>query len=168
MQTDRGQVRQEFGRRLLQHLDALFGFALVLTRSQAEAEDLIQQTYVQALEDPDRFQEGTNMKAWLLAILRNLWINQKRAEGIREYVLFEEEEPQSNFTSPPDSPEMNLQRKMDRMKIRRAIEGLSEIHREVVVLRDLQGLSYREIADVLSCPIGTVMSRLGRRACRVA
>lgn len=161
MEKKASRARREFGQNLLSHLDALYGFAFVLSKSRSETEDLIQQTYLKALEDPARFRDGSNMKAWLLTILRNLWINQQRARRVRNSFHFEEELI-SDLTFAPEPPDILFERNTERLLVRKAIESLPPIHREVVVLRDLQGMSYREIAEILRCPIGTVMSRLGR------
>lgn len=151
--------------------DALFGTALRLTRNRQDAEDLLQETYLRAYAHYDGFQEGTNLKAWLFRILKNGFINgyrQKKA-GPREVDL---ERGETSFeaaleevTPPAPTPEDELVEKTLDGDVARALAALPEDFRLVVELVDLQDFSYREVADILEIPLGTVMSRLyrGRR-----
>jgi RNA polymerase sigma-70 factor (ECF subfamily) len=152
---------EKFGNALLQHLDSLYGLAMTLSRRQTDAEDLVQQTYMRALESWDGFEPGTNLKAWLFTILRNLWINQRRSKQSQVSARLREEEPETEDNN-QDRPDECLERKIERLEVRKAIENLPLAFREAVVLRDMEGLSYREIAEILGCPVGTVMSRVGR------
>ena len=155
----------------LPYADALFGTALRLTRNRQDAEDLLQETYLRAYSHYEGFQEGTNLKAWLFRILKNGFINgyrQKKA-GPREVDL---ERGETSFeaaleevTPPAATPEDELLAGTLDGDVARAIGALPEDFRIVVELVDLQDFSYREVADILEIPLGTVMSRLyrGRR-----
>ncbi len=155
----------------LPYADALFGTALRLTRNRQDAEDLLQETYLRAYSRYDGFQEGTNLKAWLFRILKNGFINgyrQKKA-GPREVDL---ERGETSFeaaleevTLPAATPEDELVERTLDGDVARALASLPEDFRLVVELVDLQDFSYREVADILEIPLGTVMSRLyrGRR-----
>lgn len=161
--------RREFEREALGHLDAMYATALRLTRSPADAEDLVQDALLRAYRFWDRFEAGTNLKAWLLKILTNTFINKYRRSK-RERALVEGGEAQSAgqgmmsrsamraLTQPVDA----AQRRLLAREIERALEQLPEDYRVMIVLADVEELSYREIADVVGCPIGTVMSRLHR------
>ena len=143
----------------LEHIDALYGYALTLTRDATEAEDLVQETYLRATGAANQPQPNSNLKAWLFVIMRNAWLNQLRhnQSGPRfvELETNEAEDAQGN-------PHVVYLRKLEREQVRAAIEKLPQAYREIVVLRDIEGFTYQEIAMVLDCPAGTVMSRLGR------
>lgn len=151
--------------------DALYGAALRLCRNRQDAEDLLQETYLKAFANYGRFTEGTNLKAWLFRILKNAFINGYRHRKLAptEVDLAAEANglDEAVGRSGPDTPtpeEALVARSMDR-QVAVALTSLPEDFRLVVDLADLQDLSYKEIADVLEIPIGTVMSRLyrGRR-----
>jgi len=149
-------------------LDALYGMALRLSRDRDRAEDLVQDTYLKAFRARGRFAAGTNLKAWLFTILQNTWRNRRRDEA-RARVEFDSEivedaaDAVSGPVSPPaESPETMLLRASFNIELKRALDALPEAFREAVWLRDVEELSYQEIADVLSIPIGTVMSRIAR------
>ncbi|MCS6798458.1 MAG: sigma-70 family RNA polymerase sigma factor [Myxococcota bacterium] len=158
-----------FERDVLSHLDVLHRVALRMTRSEADAEDLVQDTVLRALRFRDRYEPGTNLKAWLLRMLTNLFINRYRS-ALRERPARDEAE--AFEVAEPGDPEGSLralsraleeaERPLIAAEIQAALERLSEEHRLVILLSDVEELSYREIADVLGCPIGTVMSRLHR------
>jgi len=154
-----------FNEAALQQIDALFGYAMTLTRDRPAAEDLVQETYVRAARAANRLAADTNLKNWMFVIMRNAWLNQLRREktGPR-FVDFAEEDPAAdNWPAAADSnPQVVYLRKLERDEVRRAIASLPLTYREVVILRDMEGFSYQEIAAVLDCPAGTVMSRLGR------
>jgi RNA polymerase sigma-70 factor (ECF subfamily) len=136
---------------------------MVLTRNRVEAEDLVQETYLRATRAFGRLSPDANLKAWLFAIMRNIWLNQLRAAGARpEFVDIDAEEEADLPDPATDDPYIILVREMERETVRSAIERLPDHYREVVVLRDLEGFSYQQIATMLQCPAGTVMSRLGR------
>lgn len=149
-----------FSQAALAHIDALYGYAMTLTRNSTEAEDLVQDTYLRATSAPNQPPAGSNLKAWLFVIMRNAWLNQVRhhQSGPR-FVELETNDPADDAR---DNPHVVYLRKLEREQVREAIEKLPEAHREIVVLRDIEGFTYQEIAMVLDCPAGTVMSRLGR------
>ena len=151
----------------LEFLDALYGAALRLTRNADRAQDLVQDTYLKAIRAQRSFATGTNLKAWLYTILQNTWRNRQR-DGARARVEFDSEAVErSAETAMPgrgraETPESLLMRDSLNADLQAALDGLGESFREVVWLRDVDELTYQEIADVLDIPIGTVMSRLSR------
>jgi len=154
---------------LTEHIDGLFSYALALSRNRSDAEDLVQETYVRALPAIKRLREGSNVKSWLFTILRNIWLNQLRqpriavqmpGSDIDQYV------PDTPANSMKD-PHSLLISKIDQEQVRQAIEQLPAEAREIILLREFEDLSYQEIAGILNCPIGTVMSRLGRARARL-
>lgn len=161
--------RAEFEREALPHLDALYGAALRLTRSPSDAEDLVQDTVLKAYRFYDRFEVGTNLKAWLLKILTNTFINRYR-RGVRERGVFEggSAEPVGDGVMSRSAmrglldPVEDAQRGLLLAEIQAALDELPEDYRLMILLADVEELSYKEIADVVGCPIGTVMSRLHR------
>lgn len=160
-----------FEQEALCHLDAVYRFALHLTKDPAEADDLVQETYLKALKAFDSYTEGTNCKAWLLKIMRNAYIN--RVRETNKDLSIEEKKDLFRATSLAGwserafyrTPEATTLLTATRMEIEKALERLPEDFRNAVILSDIEGLSYKEIADVMGTPIGTVMSRLfrGRR-----
>jgi len=160
----------EFETEALRHLDALYRTALRMTRSEADAEDLVQETYIRALRFRDQFTLGTNMKAWLFRILTNTFINTYRRkaaqpevtdlEGVDEFSLYRRMIDDRSASSSPD-PEAELLKGVVDTEVTDALEELPEKFRTTVLL-DVEGFSYKEIAEMLSIPIGTVMSRLHR------
>jgi len=150
-----------FGQAALDHIDALYGYAMMLTRDTTEAEDLVQDTYVRAVRAVNRPDSTENLKGWLFVIMRNAWLNQVRHKnnGPR-FVELETGEQAVDETQ--ENPHVVYLRKLEREQVREAIESLPDAYREIVVLRDIEGFTYQEIATVLDCPAGTVMSRLGR------
>jgi RNA polymerase sigma-70 factor (ECF subfamily) len=152
--------RARFEQALLPHLDAAYNLARWLTRDDHDAEDLVQGAYLRALKSFGGF-HGANGRAWLLTIVRNAcytWLEQKRARG--PATAFDEEI--HIVESQAMDPEKRLLRAEDQQSVLRAVEELPMELREVVVLRELEGLSYKEIAAIAGIPMGTVMSRLAR------
>jgi RNA polymerase sigma-70 factor (ECF subfamily) len=151
------------------HLDTLYSTALRLTRSPVDAEDLVQDTLVRAYRFYDRFEVGTNFKAWLLRIQMNTFVNRYR-RATRERQVFDGpmatpvgEGVMSRATMRGlTDPVGDAQRSIIAKEINRAFEQLSQDARAMVLLADVEELSYKEIAEVMGCPIGTVMSRLHR------
>ncbi|MEM8605579.1 MAG: sigma-70 family RNA polymerase sigma factor [Myxococcota bacterium] len=151
------------------HLDNLYSAALRLTRSQVDAEDLVQDTLVRAYRFYDRFEAGTNFKAWLLRIQMNTFVNRYR-RAVREREVLDGpmampvgEGVMSRATMRGlTDPEGDAQRKLVAREIAHAFDQLSEDARAMVLLADVEELSYKEIAEIVGCPIGTVMSRLHR------
>jgi len=160
----------EFEAEALRHLDALYRTALRMTRSEADAEDLVQETYIRAFRFREQFTLGTNMKAWLFRILTNTFINTYRRkaaqpevtdlEGVDEFSLYRRMADDRAASSSPD-PEAELLNRVVDTEVTDALEELPEKFRTTVLL-DVEGFSYKEIAEMLSIPIGTVMSRLHR------
>ena len=147
-----------FGQAALEHIDALYGYAMALTRNAIEAEDLVQETYVRAAGASNR-PDSDGLKSWMFVIMRNAWLNQLRHvnSGPRFVDLDGNESVEMC-----NNPHVVYLRKLEREQVRKAIESLPDAYREIVVLRDIEGFTYQEIATVLNCPAGTVMSRLGR------
>jgi RNA polymerase sigma-70 factor, ECF subfamily len=171
--TDDRALRERFERDVLPLLPSLYGAALRMTRNPADAEDLVQETYLRAFRGFAGFQEGTNLKAWLYRILTNSFINTYRkkqrepqtVEGpddVDEWYLFDRLGARNVETSAEDEV-------LDRLPdddVKQALESLQENFRLPVLLADVEGFSYKEIAEIMDTPIGTVMSRLhrGRKA----
>lgn len=153
-----------FSQASLEHLDALYGYALVLTRDRTDAEDLVQETYVRAIGAIGQLVPNSNLKGWLFVIMRNAWLNQVRHDrnGPHFVELGNDERVETPVTDLTFNPQLSYLRKLEYDEIREAIEQLPDLYREIVVLRDIEGFSYQEIATMLNCPAGTVMSRLGR------
>jgi RNA polymerase sigma-70 factor (ECF subfamily) len=159
------QSSSDFRQVALEHLDALYGFAMVLTRNRTEAEDLVQETYLRASRAFGRLVPDSNLKSWLFAIMRNIRLNQIRHEqsGPQFVEMDAEEENRRQWLDhTANDPHTVLLQKVEREQVRAAIDRLPVHYREVIVLRDIEGFSYQQIAGILQCPAGTVMSRLGR------
>ena len=153
------------GPALLEHLDALYGYALMLTRSQAEAEDLVQETCLRALRAEATLQPNSHLKSWFFTILRNLFLNRLRQAPTRKAMLDIDAEDTSEAAwqrKHEDDPEVAFLKQWEREQVQVAVQSLPALYREVVVLREWEDLSYQEIAQILGCPVGTVMSRLSR------
>ena len=148
----------------IEHVEGLYGYAMVLTRNRSEAEDLVQDTYVRGLNAVAGLPEGSNLKAWLFTILRNLWFNELRRRRSAPYLveMDGDDHNEKELVSEVRDAQSMLVGDEDRQSVRDAINGLSVEFREVILLREFEELSYAEIAAVLDCPAGTVMSRLGR------
>ena len=156
-----------FEKDALAYIDSLYGTAMRLTRNAADAEDLVQDTYLKAFRSAAQFQRGTNLKAWLFTILHNTYRNMRRHDGRNPIDVDTELVEQAAASSPGDhSPEELLTRATLDVDLQTALDALPETFRQAVWLRDVEELSYSEIAGVLAVPIGTVMSRIsrGRRA----
>lgn len=150
-----------FGQAALEHIGALYGYAMTLTRNTCEAEDLVQETYVRATAAANRPDSNSNLKGWLFVIMRNAWLNQLRHQNSGpNFVDLDPNEP--SISEAQENPHVVYLRKLEQTQVREAIESLPHAYREIIVLRDIEGFSYQEIATVLDCPAGTVMSRLGR------
>lgn len=151
----------------LAFMNGLYGTAVRLTRDGDAARDLVQDTYLKALRAHERFQPGTNLKAWLYTILHNTWRNRRR-DHARARVSFDSDTVDAAVDAGQAgvverrTPESMLLRRMEDADIKAAVDALPESFREAVWLRDVEDLSYQEIADALGVPIGTVMSRISR------
>lgn len=163
--------RERLGQQALTHLDALYRTALRLTHNPEDAEDLVQETYLRALRAAEQFQEGTNLRAWLFKILTNGFINQYRRrartprnesiDDVEDFYLYQH--LIDNGLQPASSePEREVLERLVDEDIIRALEELPLPFRQVVLLADVEGFAYKEIADILDIKIGTVMSRLHR------
>jgi RNA polymerase sigma-70 factor (ECF subfamily) len=151
----------------LTYMNGLYGTAVRLTRNGDTARDLVQDTYLKALRAESRFQPGTNLKAWLYTILHNTWRNHRR-DGARARVSFDSETADAAVDAgrpgvvESTTPETLALHDVLDADLRSALDGLPEAFREAVWLRDVEELSYQEIADALAVPMGTVMSRISR------
>jgi RNA polymerase sigma-70 factor (ECF subfamily) len=155
-----------FAAEALSFLEPLYGTALRLTRNRADAEDLVQDTFVKALRFSDGFTPGTNLKAWLYTILHNTWRNRRR-DAARDTVEIDSPKVEAAATLPGgpealDTPERILLRATLDADLQAALDELPDAFREAVWLRDVEEFSYAEIATMLGIPIGTVMSRISR------
>ncbi|HUN61918.1 MAG TPA: sigma-70 family RNA polymerase sigma factor [Candidatus Sulfotelmatobacter sp.] len=149
---------------LRDYLDGLYSYALVLSRNQAEAEDLVQETCLRALRAMKRLRPDSNVKSWLFTILRNIWLNQLRQRKTAPPMVDldgDERGPERAVDSAKD-PYAAYLSELESEQVRRAIELLPLESREVILLREYEELSYEQIAALLQCPVGTVMSRLAR------
>ena len=154
---------------LLSYTDALFRYAMTLSRNNATAEDLVQETYLRALSAQDQLRPDSNHKSWLFKILRNVWLNELRKGRWKTRALDTEfDEATSGIAaSPRSNPHLHYVSKLEVELVREAIQQLPPVFREVIVLREYEELSYQEIAEILGCPAGTVMSRLARARSRL-
>jgi len=165
-QGDRAERRARFEQEALVHLDALHSFALKLTRSRDDAEDLVSDTMLRAIERWEQYHLGTNIRAWLFTILYHVFVSRTRRIDSREVQQPSDTEGWALFEAVGEAdPEGRFYDSFLDDEITRAIRSLPEEYRSAVVLSDLQGLRYGEIAQVLGVPEGTVKSRLfrGRR-----
>lgn len=176
MDATNNAAREDQGRQerleaeALTHLDALYRTALRLSRNPQDAEDLVQEAYLNAFRSLDRFEEGTNLRAWLFRILNNAFISQYRRrkrrpsssiEDVTEYYLYDHL-AEGGVAPKPENPEREVLSRIGDDAVLAALEELPVEFRQVELLADVEGFSYREIADILDIPIGTVMSRLYR------
>jgi RNA polymerase sigma-70 factor, ECF subfamily len=152
------------GEVLAELFDGLYAYAMVLSRDRTEAEDLVQETCVRAVQAVESLRPDSNVKSWLFTILRNIWLNQlrQRRTAPKLVELDVDESTAQIAVEASKDPHALYVSKVERERVREAIQQLSGEFREVIVLREYGDLSYQEIASVLSCPAGTVMSRLGR------
>ena len=165
----------QFAEQAMEYMGSLYSAALRMTRNPADAEDLVQETYLKAYRAFGSFQEGTNLKAWLYRILTNTFINSYRARRRRpEQTELDDVEDLYLYrrlggleaVSAGRSAEEEVLEHFTEGDVKEAVEALPEQFRMAVLLADVEGFSYKEIADILDVPIGTVMSRLhrGRKA----
>ncbi len=162
--------RREFESLALEHIDALYRGALRMTGNPEEAEDLVQDVYVRAIRFYKQFQPGTNIRAWLFKILKNTYINRFRRKvrtptqiGIDEPEFQRTELESLNLQNPTRvTPEAEFFNRLTAKAIQKALSEIPEKFQRIVVLSDVEGFSYKEIAEIEDCPLGTVMSRLYR------
>jgi RNA polymerase sigma-70 factor (ECF subfamily) len=163
---DRQARRAQFESEALVHLDALYSFALKLTRSRDDAEDLVSETMLRAFDRWEQYRLGTNIRAWLFTILYHSFVSRKRRVDAREVQLPDDVDAWSAYEVVGESdPEGRFYDSFVDEEVTRAIDELPDDYRSAVVLSDVQGLRYAEIAEILGIPEGTVKSRLfrGRR-----
>jgi RNA polymerase sigma-70 factor, ECF subfamily len=139
----------------------LYNFAQWLTQDRAEAEDLVQETYLKALKGFSSYQQGTNFRAWMYKILRNTFLTSRTGLKATAVSLDDEDDPVPE-PAVTETPESVLLAHVDRQAIENALEQLPVKFREIILLSDVEDMSYQEIAETLAVPIGTVMSRLSR------
>lgn len=171
---------EAFQREAVPHLDALYGTALRMTKDEQDAEDLVQESMLKAYRYFDRYENGTNCKAWLFKIMTNTFINKyRKAKKRQEFLVDDDYRPlQERAAAPELNPfvddfhddEERMYFKMFGDEVKAALETMPVDFRMVVLLADLQDFAYKEIAEIMDCPIGTVMSRLyrGRRMLQAA
>lgn len=164
----------DFQQEALPHMDALYATALRLTKNGNDAEDLVQETMLKAFRYFDKYEKNTNCKAWLFKIMTNTFINRyRRQQKRKEFLVDEDFRPlQERAEAPKENPfvdkidsEQSMYFKLFGDEVKAALEEIPVDFRMVVLLADLQDFAYKEIAEIMDCPIGTVMSRLyrGRR-----
>jgi RNA polymerase sigma-70 factor (ECF subfamily) len=140
--------------------DQLYNFARWLTQDTAEAEDLVQETYAKALRGFSSFQLGTNFRAWMYRILRNSFLSSRT--GLKTMVAIDEETDEKLLPAEKTTPESILMEQAGREQVQQALTELAVPFREILLLCEVEEMSYQEISETLGIPIGTVMSRLSR------
>ena len=151
------------------YMDGLYAYAMVLSRNPAMAADLVQETYLRALKAMESLRPDSNLKSWLFTILRNIWRNDLRHEraGPKIAELDSDQNLADVSIATSEDPHDLFVRNLQREQVRTAIQQLPIEFREIIILREYEELSYSEIAKVLQCPMGTVMSRLARARSRL-
>jgi len=157
---------EDFSAEALQFLEPLFATAMRLTRNRADAEDLVQDTFVKAFRHSNQFTRGTNLRAWLYTILHNTWRNRRR-DASRDAVEVDSEQVElaaagAGGGEPVETPERILMRSTLDADLQAALDELPDAFRQAVWLRDVEEFTYAEIAEMLNVPMGTVMSRISR------
>ena len=167
LDLDTQKKHQDFDREVIPHMDALYNYALKMTGSSDDANDLVQETYLKAFRFFDKFEQGTNSKAWMFRILKNSYINDYRK--IKKEPNKVDYEDVQNFYENIKSTDVQTQHveedsfsKLLDDDLTGAITNLPEDFRTVIILSDIEGFTYEEIADFIDCPVGTVRSRLHR------
>ena len=158
--SERGVVSHSFEELALPLLDRLYNFAHWLTQDRAEAEDLVQETFTKALKGFSSFQAGTNFRAWVYRILRNTFLTSRTGLKATATVPLDLEDEALPVTS--STPESILLDRLDQQQVWRALDELPVSYREILLLCEVEEMSYQEISSTLAIPIGTVMSRLSR------
>ncbi len=151
----------DFERQALQHLDALYNFAIYLTRNPVEAGDLVQETYLRAFRFSHRFEPGTHLRAWLFQILRNTFLTFYRLRE-REAAIADDGVPDWDVPMFHDAPENSSSAMEAHTDLERALSRLPEEFRTALLLAEVEGMPLEEVARVMSCPVGTVKSRIFR------
>jgi RNA polymerase sigma-70 factor, ECF subfamily len=143
-------------------MDSAYNLARWLARNDHDAEDLVQETYLKAFRNFRSFQAGTNFRAWVYCILRNTFLNSRTGPRAIPCISLDSDEERPELAVETNTPESILMKRLDSQLVQRAIDDLPIHYREPLLLCDVEEMSYREIAEILSIPIGTVMSRLAR------
>jgi RNA polymerase sigma-70 factor (ECF subfamily) len=143
-------------------MDSAYNLARWLARNDHDAEDLVQETYLKAFRNFHLFQAGTNFRAWMYCILRNTFISSRTGPRATSCISIDSEEERPELAVETNTPESILMRRLDFELVQSAIDDLPLHYREALLLCDVEEMSYRDIAEILSIPIGTVMSRLAR------
>jgi RNA polymerase sigma-70 factor (ECF subfamily) len=158
--ADRRTDAETFETLAMPLFNALYNFAHWLTHNREEAEDLVQEAYFKALKGFASFQQGTNFRAWMYRIVRNTFLTSRSGLSVKMTMPLDREE--EAVGSPSDTPEAVLLARADQQMVQSALERLPVQFREVILLCDVEEMSYQEIAEIVGIPIGTVMSRLSR------
>lgn len=167
MDAQERQLYIDFEKEAIPHMDSLFNFALRMTGDSDDANDLIQDTYLKAFRFFDKFEKGTNCKAWLFRIMKNTYINNYRKTA-KEPIKLDYQDVENYYESvkPSSTDDSHLEKEIyDSLlddDLSEALSDLPEDFRTVIILSDIEGYTYEEIADFIDCPIGTVRSRLHR------
>ena len=143
-------------------MNSAYNLARWLARNDHDAEDLVQETYLKAFRNFHSFQAGTNFRAWMYCILRNTFLNSRTGPRVTSCISLDSEEERLELAVETNTPESILMKRLDSELVQSAIDDLPLHYREALLLCDVEEMSYREIAEILSIPIGTVMSRLAR------
>jgi RNA polymerase sigma-70 factor (ECF subfamily) len=151
----------DFTQQALQHLDALYNFAVYLTRNPPEADDLVQETYLRALRFSHRFEPGTHLRAWLFQILRNTFLTFYRLRE-REAAIADDGVPDWDVPMFHDAPEDSSSAMEAHTDLERAMSRLPQDFRTVLLLAEVEGMPLEDVARVMGCPVGTVKSRIFR------
>jgi RNA polymerase sigma-70 factor (ECF subfamily) len=165
--TPKSDKHREFEREAMPHSDLLYNYALRMTNNSADAADLLQETFLKAFRFWDKYEQGTNIRAWLFRIMKNSYINRYRKES-KEPETVDYDDVQNVYASvrgdSPDSGDLQdaVEKNLLDDDVDEAVASLPEEFRTVVILCDIEGLSYEEIAEFIDCPLGTVRSRLHR------
>jgi len=170
VEHERNERRARFDDEAVRHLDALYSFALKLTRARDDADDLVSDTMLRAFQRWEQYRLGTNIRAWLFTILYHAFVSRKRRIDAREVQPLEDEDGREIFEAVGDAdPESTFYDSFLDEDIVSAIQRLPDEYRDAVVMSDLHGLKYAEIAQILGVPEGTIKSRLfrGRRLLQV-
>ena len=155
------EPESDFQREALQHLNALYNFAMYLSRNPPEADDLVQETYLRAFRFSHKFQQGTHLRAWLFQILRNTFLTFYRLRE-REAAIAEDGVPDWDVPMFHDAPEDSGAAMEAHTDLERAMRHLPEEFRTVLLLAEVEGMPLEEVARVMACPVGTVKSRIFR------
>jgi RNA polymerase sigma-70 factor, ECF subfamily len=153
---------ESFEQLAMPHFDRLYNFACWLTHDRQEAEDLVQETYAKALKGFSSFRPGTNFRAWIYKILRNAFLTSRTGLRATSTVPLDLEDEEDALPLAKETPETILLQRSDGQLVQHALDHLPVAHREILLLCEVEEMSYQEISATLGIPVGTVMSRLSR------